>query len=171
MSAMDAYGISVDVPGGWDGRIFRRQQHGDMRASAEVPGPAAPQGEVTLPVVQVATVPLPADIADYGSDVVGDLGATDALIVLKEFDAGSVTQALFALEGLPRSLDPDAFSQGTLQRSIEGQAGVQVFFHESNRAFCIYVVVGSYLQRSKVVPAINRVLASISLDPPAPMAP
>jgi hypothetical protein len=161
---MDAYGISVDVPGGWDGRIFRRQQQGQQRA-AEVPGPAAPMGEVTMPVVQVATVPLPADIADYGSDVVSDLGPTDALIVLKEFDSKNVGQALFARQGLPRSLDPDAFSPSTLQRTIDGQAGAQIFFTAENRAFCVYVVVGSFDRRAEVIAAINQVLASISLEP------
>jgi hypothetical protein len=164
---MDAYGISVDVPGGWDGRIFRRQQQGQQQA-AEVPGPAAPMGEITMPVVQVATVPLPADIADYGSDVVTDLGPTDALIVLKEFDATNVGQALFARQGLPRSLDPDAFNPNMLQRTIDGQAGVQIFFTAENRAFCVYVVVGSFERRSEVMSGINNVLASISLEPPAP---
>jgi hypothetical protein len=166
MSAIEAYGITVDVPPGWEGRIFKRQQAGELRA-AEVPGPSAPMGELTLPVVHVATVALPADIADYGSDVVGDLGPSDALVVVKEFGPESVGQALFARPGIPRVLSPDDFSPSTLQRTIAGQAGVQIFFEEAGRPFCVYVVLGDYNRRHEVVPAVNQVLATITVVPDA----
>jgi len=167
MTAIDAHGLSVDVPPGWDGRIFRRAEAGELRA-ADVPGAAAPAGERTFPVVQVATVPIPADSADYGSDIVPALGASDVLVILKEFDPDASAQALFAQQGMPQALDPEDFDPAALQRRLDGQAGRQVFFNESGRAFCLYVVIGSYAARNDVVDAANRVLGSIHIYPASP---
>jgi hypothetical protein len=133
--------------------------------SAEVSGLAAPPGERSFPVVHVSTVPLPLDMADYGSDVVEDLGSADALVVLKEFDPADATQALFARDGMPRVVSAADFDESMLQRRLEGQGGYQEFFHEGQRAFCVYVVVGSFAQREQIVPAINGVLASLRIQP------
>ena len=164
MSELEAYGLAVEVPTGWEGRVFRRAEAGQPQAS-NVAGAAAPPGELTFPVVHVATVPIPNDAADYGSDVVVDLGPDDAFIVLKEFDASDVAQPLFARDGMPRSLAAEDFDPAALQRQLSGQAGRQVFFHENGRAFCLYVVLGSFNRRLQVVPAVNAVLGGIRIDP------
>ena len=164
MSEINAHGLTMDVPAGWEGRIFRRQQAGELRA-AEVPGAPAPAGEATLPIAHVATVPIPVDAADYGSDVVGTLGPDDAFIVLKEFTAVEASQALFARAGLPRVLDPEGFDPNTLQRTLPGQAGQQIFFNEGGRAFCLYVVIGDWRRRHEVAPSINAVLATMTIEP------
>jgi hypothetical protein len=159
----------VAPPEGWEGRIFRRPEAGESApASAGVAaaaGEPAPAGEQTFPIVHVATIALPPDMADYGSDVVRDLGPSDAFIVIKEFDPLEVVQPLFANAGLPRELDPDDFDPATLQRTVDGQAGLQAFFNEAGRAFTLYVVLGSFAQRHEVVPVVNGVLASIRIDP------
>lgn len=168
MSEISAHDLAVGVPAGWEGRIFRRPESGEV-ASAAVSGPPAPMGERSFPVMQVATVPLPIDIADYGSDVVADLGGTGALIVLKEFDSAEVNELLFARLGMPDTLSTDDFSPTMLQRQLDGQAGYQVFFNQAGRAFCLYVVLGDFAQRVTVVPLVNGVLQSISIAPsPAP---
>lgn len=174
MSEINAHGLAMEIPPGWEGRIFRRQQAGEARA-AEVPGKPAPAGEATLPLAHLATVPLPVDAADYGSDVVGTLGTGDVFMVLKEFSAAEAGQSLFARPGLPRALDPEAFDPNTLQRSLAGQAGQQIFFNEGGRAFCLYVVIGDWRRRHEVVPAINAALANLTIEPspeaPAPEEP
>jgi uncharacterized surface protein with fasciclin (FAS1) repeats len=71
---------------------------------------------------------------------------------------------------MPQSLAADDFSPSVLQRTIRGQAGVQQFFQDSGRAFCLYVVLGSFANRRKVVAAVNGVLASLQIDA-APAAP
>jgi hypothetical protein len=71
---------------------------------------------------------------------------------------------LFAPSGLPQHLDPDAFDPATLQRRLVGQAGLQRFFTQANRAFCLYVVLGGYTNRNTVVPRVNEVLASFQID-------
>jgi hypothetical protein len=167
VSQLDAHGIAVDVPSGWEARIFRRNAAGETRAS-EVAGPPAPMGELTFPVAQLATVPLPVDAADYGSDVVATLGPNDAFIVLKEFGPGSIDKPLFARTGMPRALDTEDFDPAALQRALNGQAGRQVFFREAGRAFCLYVVLGSYQRRNQVVPQVNQLLASIRIGQASP---
>jgi hypothetical protein len=164
LGELKGHGVAVDVPSGWDGRIFRRPEHGEVRAS-EADGPPAPPGATTHSVTHVANVPLPERMADFGSDAVERLGADDALIVLFEYDPASAGQPLFASPGIPRPLDPDAFSPNVLQRPLANQAGMQLFFSEQGRAFCLYVVLGGYQRRHEVVPRVNRVLETIRIEP------
>ncbi len=165
MTQLDAHGLSVTLPSGWEGRVFRRPAAGELAATA-ADGPPAPLGEVTHAVVHVATIPLPMGVGDFASGAVEELGPSDALIVLFEYSPESATKALFAAEGLPRSLALADFSPSVLQRALRGQAGVQHFFHEADRAFCLYVVLGSYQNRAQVVPQVNQVLATFAIDGP-----
>ncbi|MEX2267046.1 MAG: hypothetical protein WEA75_00020 [Acidimicrobiia bacterium] len=165
MSEIEAHGLAVDLPAGWEGRVFRRAEAGEVQAAGVV-GASAPPGELTFPVVHVASIPIPNDAADYGSDLVESLGPDDAFIVLKEFEPADATQPLFARAGMPE-LAPEDFDPAGLQRQLSGQAGRQEFFHEAGRAFCVYVVLGSYSRRNEVVPAVNAVLAGIRIDPGA----
>ena len=165
MPSLSAHGLSVATPPGWEGRIFRRPADGEIGA-ADV-GPAAPPGAQTFPVLHAATIPLPSNVADYASDAVEDLGPNDSIVVLKEFAPANAGQALFGAVGLPRSIDPDDFAPNALQRRIAGQGGYQHFFHEGARAFCLYVILGSFANRSNVVPGVDQVLAAITIGPSA----
>jgi hypothetical protein len=167
MPQIQAHGLTVQTPPGWEGRIFRRRRAGELSAQAEVPGPPGPAGEEIFPVVHVATIPLAADVADFVSDAVEHLGPTDAIVVLKEYAPASAATKLFAATGLPRTLDPDGFDPRVLNRQLPGQAGLQRFFNESGRAFCLYVVIGGYQRRHDVVPSVNTVLATIQITPAA----
>lgn len=173
MARLEAHGLTVSPPAGWEGRIYRRPEAGELAATgagpgAEVVGAAAPMGERSFPVMHVATIALPLDMADYGSDVVEDLGTHDALIILKEFDPVDIGTPLFEREGLPRALSADDFRASMLQRNLEGQGGYQVFFHEAGRVFCLYVVLGDFAQRTAVVATVNSVLATLTIDPSTP---
>ena len=167
MPEITAHGLRVDTPSGWEGRIFRRAEQGEV--NVEVTGAAAPPGERSFPVVHVATVLLPMDMADYGSDVVEDLGRDDVLIVLKEFDPESAAQPLFQREGMPRKLTTRDFDPATQQRRLEPHSGYQVFFQEGGRAFTLYVVLGDHDRRDRAVPRVNQVLATITIDPIEPL--
>ncbi len=166
MTELAAHGIEVTLPAGWEGRVFKRPLAGEVGATAADGAPAA-AGETTNAVVHVATIPLPVGTGDFASGAVEDLGRDDVLIVLFEYDAGSATQPLFAAQGLPTSLDPDDFNPNVLQRTIRGQAGVQKFFHDQDRAFCLYVVLGAFANRQQLVPLVNQVLATMTIEPVA----
>jgi hypothetical protein len=166
MTEIAAEGLSIEVPTGWEGRVYRRAEAGQPQA-ANVAGPAAPEGERSFPVAHLATIPIPNDAADYGSDVVESLGPDDAFIVLKEFDPADAAYELFARVGMPRAFDPEDFDPAALQRQLPGQAGRQVFFQENGRAFCVYIVLGSFNRRHVVVPSVNGVLAGVQIEPGA----
>jgi len=163
VTELAAPGLSVELPAGWEGRIFRRPQHGELAASA-VDGPPAPAGATTHAVAHFSTIALPADTGDFASSAVPHLGPDDVLIVVFEHAPSSVGQPLFAAKGFPRVLDSTSFSPSTLQRALPGQAGVQRFFTEADRAFCLYAVLGAYARRAKTVPMVNAVLATIRVD-------
>src|SRR5688572_25084818 len=98
---MHAYGVAVDVPPGWDGRIAKRAEHGQVTTTAD-DAPPTPPGARTYSVTHLSNVPLPEAMADFGSDVVDRLGPDDALIVLFEYPPASAGTALFAASGVPR---------------------------------------------------------------------
>lgn len=149
MSVLAANGIRVDLPAGWDGGIAVPETLED--------------GAVRRSVTHLASFPLPEQRGDYGGGAVNRMGWTDVLVVLLEFGPDSTAQPLFAARGLPRSVRAGDFSRDTLQRRIEGQGGAQFFFQEAGRAFCLYVVLGSYVDRDDLVPLVNDVLGRIEI--------
>lgn len=150
MSRLEAAGIRVDLPTGWDGAIAEAATLDD--------------GAVRRSVTHLSNFPLPQHRGDYGGGAVERMGWTDILIVLLEFERRSTTQPLFSMHGLPRSLRPSDFSREKLQRRVEGHGGAQFFFQQAGRAFCLYVVLGSYVDRTDLIPAVDEVLGRIEIS-------
>jgi hypothetical protein len=163
MTDLSAHGIEVTLPAGWEGRVFKRPGAGEIASASE--GVPAALGETTNAVVHVATIALPLGVGDFASGAVDKLGPDDVLIVLFEYDPASATEPLFKAAGLPRSVSVDDFSPSALQRTISGQAGVQRFFHDQGRAFCLYIVLGAFARRGNIVPAVNQVLSTMTIAP------
>lgn len=151
---LQSHGIELEVPGGWDGEIYRR--------TAE-PGAFSTQSEATRPILHLANFSLPAERGDFGSGAVELMRSDDLLVVLLEYGAESAGTALFSARGVPR-VSPDDFAPHTMQRPLAGQSGAQFFFSEGSRAFCLYVVLGAHARRHELVPEVNQVLASIRLS-------
>ena len=147
MTTVTAYGIAFDVPAGWDARIYQR---------------AAAPGETTHPVLHAANFGLPAQRADYGGGAVEIMGAQNVFVALLEFQPAATGDALFS-SGQPERLDPGAFSPASLQRAIPGQAGTQVFFSASGRAFGLYSVLGSWSARTTLVALVNDALGRLTI--------
>ena len=163
MAELSAHGFTVDVPAAWEARIFVRPEDGEV-ATAAHEGPPAPRGERTFPLLQLSTAAMPTDVGDYGSGVVEVLGPSGVFLVLKEFAPSSVRTKLFARSGLPLPLDPAEFSADSLQRTLPGQAGAQVFFNQGGRALCLYVVIGSIARRVELVALASAVLATLDVS-------
>lgn len=143
-------GTSVDVPPGWEVRI--RQG-------------AAEGGEVRLPVLHASTDPLPAERADYGGGVVERLRSESVFVSLVEFGEESIGSNLFPEVGeLPR-VTTQSFHPFQLQRRIVGQAGSQTFFTYAGRAFCLYVVIGSFARRSGLARRANELIERLEIEP------
>ena len=159
------HGIAARLPAGWEGSIAAHRQ--ELPDAADASAAAAPAGRPVLPVAHFATFALPATRGDFGSNVVDAMRPTDAFVSLVEYGPQEASSALFAAEGLPRRLDPRTFSPKQLQRTIKGQAGLQLFFTQDGRAFCLYVVLGDANDAHRLVRQVERVLATIELTDPA----
>ena len=149
MTRLSGEGISVELPAGWDGAIGPSAQLDD--------------GSVRRVVAHFASFPLPALRGDFGGGAVELMGTEDALVVLFDYGAAAAGTPLFAASGIP-SIDETQFDRTVLQRSVVGQSGVQRFFTVGGRAFCLYVVVGSHLDRVDVVPDIQQLLSSVTIS-------
>jgi hypothetical protein len=109
-------------------------------------------------------VPLPADRADYGGGVVEKLTDRDVFISLVEFGSEAVGSNLYPVVDVIPVVSPDMFHSHQLQRRIRGQAGTQVFFTYSARAFCLYVVIGSFARRAALSDRANQLIAGLTLE-------
>ena len=150
MSILSAEGITVQLPPGWEGVIGHESTLDD--------------GAVRNVVAHFASFPLPARRGDFGGGAVDLMGPGDAFIALFDYGRQSAGAALFAAEGPPPSIDPGHFDRSVLQKPMPMQSGVQRFFTAGGRAFCLYVVVGSHVDRAEVVPAINSFLSSLVIQ-------
>lgn len=157
MSELSAYGISVSVPRGWDGHIFRRpgSSPSSARSSVDASGTANA-------VTHLANFPLPAERGDYGSGAVEKMKPGDVLVCLLEFDGEAGATAMFRHDGVPRFSESD-FGPHSMQRTIAGLAGAQAFFTEKGRAFCAYAVIGATRLKRPLVNEVNRMLEALSI--------
>ncbi|MGZ8751838.1 MAG: hypothetical protein ACXW1S_02555 [Acidimicrobiia bacterium] len=169
MPELTGHGIALPLPRGYEGRIYRRAEETAPEAAARARGTtpsaaalAAPAP--TYPVLHAGNFPLPPGMGDFGSGAVEVMTTGDVLVVLFEYDAASVGTPLFAVGGIP-TLRPTDFRPDTLQRPINGQVGVQRFFNEAGRAFCLYVVLGGGADRAYLVSVVNQALGALVIDP------
>lgn len=166
MASVGAHGITLALPAGWDARIEVRN---DGVTQAAITASGAPVTALrSRPVAHLANFGLPAARGDFGSGAVELMGDRDVFVVLFEHEPAATQTALFRTHGLPRSLTLRDFEPATLRRGIAGQSAHQAFFQEQGRAFCLYVVLGSHARRARLVPLVNRVLATVQLGPMDP---
>ena len=149
MDKLSRSGLEVDLPDGWDGRIYQRE----AEASA-----------ATRRAMQAANFALPPNLGDYATGAVERMQSGDVMVVLLEFDPASAGSGLFSNRGMPSSLAPDAFSPTTMPRAVPGRTGAQFFFSTGGRAFCLYVVLGSHNDRAALLPMVNQVVSTIKID-------
>jgi hypothetical protein len=166
MTVLSRSGIGVDVPPGWDGRLRWREERAaapDDVAVADASAAAA-GGDATLATLQLATFTLPVVVGDFGGGAVEMMRPTDIFVSLLEFPREDATKALFAAQPRPKKLTIDELTPDKLHRRLARHAGAQRFFNDAGRAFCLYVVVGDHLRRWRLVPRVNDVLRSITID-------
>lgn len=154
---VSGYGVAVTLPPGWDARIYRRPP---LYARAA----GGPTVATTHAILHAGNFPLPEGRGDFGSGAVERMGPSNLLLVLFEYHPDAAGRALFA-HPRPARLLPADFAPAQLQRRLPGQSGVQKFFHDGGRAFCLYVVLGSYARRGALVPQANEVLDAIAIQP------
>ena len=158
MGRLTQHGLGVDLPRGWDGRITDRGR-GD--GAFRIAGEGTDSGGALL---HAGTFPLPEGRGDFGGGAVETMRRGDVFVALFEYDRGSAGTALFAAEGVPRQLQPGDFDGRSLQRLIPGHLGLQRFFSENGRAFCLYVVIADDDDLPSLVREANRMLATLTIE-------
>ena len=153
---MQAHGITVELPTGFEGRIFRRTGTGPEWAGA---------------VVHAATFALPEEVGDFGGGAVNRMGGADVFASLFEYGPDGLGTPLFARQCMPRALSASDFLPYVLRRGLPGQSGSQWFFTEGARPFTLYVVLGSHARRTALVPRVNALLARLVVGPVSVSAP
>lgn len=141
--------MSAVVPPGWDVRIERTGTDGS--------------GGTSNALLHAGNFTLPGTRGTFGGEAVAGLGSAHVFVALVEAGRESVGRALYAPAGIPRNLDPQAFSPDAMERSIPGQAGLQRYFTEQGRPFTLYVVLGSHADRERLVPLVNGFLAGVTI--------
>jgi hypothetical protein len=152
LARLTGQNIAVDLPAGWEGTIGRAE------ALAPLGGVQTRQPTVG----HFANFPLPAARADFGAEAVEVMRAGDVFVVLFEYGPESAGTALFASPGVPQ-IRSSEFDRNALQHGIPGQSGLQRFFTANGRPFCIYVVVGSHIDRADAVAPVNSLLGSLEI--------
>jgi hypothetical protein len=151
--ALSAHGIGAQLPTRFEGRIFVRASVG---------------GEISRPVAQFATFPIPQEIGDFGGNTQTSMGPSDIFAVLFEYGPESVGTALFAVQGIPSGLTTMDFLPYVMRPGVGGSLGIQRFFTVSGRPFMFYARLGSLQQQAALVQQVNQLLANLVIQPLAP---
>jgi len=148
MPRLNAHGVAVEVPRGWEGRILRR--------------PSLNPLEQSHAVMHLASFPLPEERGDFGIGVTELMRSGDVFVSLFEYGPESLGQPLFAAQGVPK-VTPADFSPRRLQRNLSGQVGCQLFFTADDRPFCLYVVIAGRVHVRAIVTELNELLQQLDL--------
>jgi hypothetical protein len=143
-----AHRLALGLRPGWEGRILRRATQVD--------------DEQTYAVIHLATFAMPEQRGDFGAGVTELMRTEDVFVTLFEYGPESVGTPMFEERGIP-TITADMFSNRQLQRPISGQVGCQLFFTESDRAFCLYIVVGARGHVPDVIDEINAALRLLEI--------
>jgi len=148
---LEAHGIAVELPHGWNGRIFRLAG-----------------GGATL---HAGTFALALDDSAFGDRSCAAIPTGGAFLSLTEYVPGAGLQpggGLFASRRMPWPLDPAGFSVRKLAHRRPGQSATQHFFTASCRPLCLYVVIATAPSRSSGrarLDVLNQVLRSVQIAP------
>lgn len=140
------HGLTMDLPTGWEGRIYQRPE--------------------ATPILHAANFGLPPVDGDFASGAVGAMPEDGVLIVLAQYQLSLSGQGLFRPGSLPIPMAAMAFRARAMQRRVPGRLGLQRFFTVQTRPFSLYVVTGTKPSRGELVDRANRVLSTLVIEAP-----
>lgn len=153
---LQAEGLEVNLPTGWEGTISGPSQRGARAARAI--------GHDIRPVMHLANFALPTTVADFGSEAVAGMRPGQAFISLVEYGPDEAHTPLFAEGRVRRSLALRDLSPRTLLRTLPDQVGHQSFATERGRAFCLYVVVAGQRTIGRAIGEVNGALKTLRVE-------
>jgi hypothetical protein len=141
------HGLSIEVPRGWEARIARR--------------------DGSAPFLHIASIALRPDSGEFGAAVTARMEADSAFAALVEYRVDSqITPGagLFASRWRPRLHAVD-FGRARLQVVRPGHLGLQRFFTQSGRPFCLYAVIFPLRKRpARLAAELSAVLGTLRVD-------
>jgi len=144
---LEAHGLRIELPRGWSGRVFRRSQH--------------------MATLHAGDFQLPLEDGEFGDRSTERMPATASFLALTEYEPGSGLKpgaGLFAPRGIGLPLDPAQFAANCLAHPRAGQVGMQHFFTEAERPFCLYVVIaGTRATRRRQLLTLDHVLGTLRI--------
>jgi hypothetical protein len=122
----------------------------------------------TLATLHAGDFQLPLDDrSSFGSRSTAAMPASGAFVALVEYRAGAGLRpgkGLFASRRIALPLDPTRFAATGLAHPRPGQAGLQHFFTQAGRPFCLYVVIaGARTARRHHLALVDRMLRSLRI--------
>jgi len=145
---LSGHGVTIDVPDGWEARIYQR-------------GGGAP-------VLHVATFGLEAQDGDFGAAATGRMRPDDTFAALVQYRTDARLRpgaGLFAAAGAPAPRAAE-FGPRQLQVMRPGHLGWQRFFTERGRPCCLYAVIQPAQQTPEALVArLEQVLVTVRLEP------
>jgi hypothetical protein len=134
---VEGYGLRVEVPSGWSGRVWRTPQSVDM------PGRCFAN-------VHLGNFDVPIDEANFGSIAIAQLRPGQVFAALVEFEPESAHSGWFKYDGLPTNISVDMLSEDYLRESRPGQVGLQFFCTVGHRPFSIHIVASLPVEPSSL---------------------
>jgi hypothetical protein len=141
------YGISIDLPAGWEGLIYRRKD--------------------AHPILHAGSFALPGGDGDFGTGAIDAMGPGDVFVALLEYDGALGGYGLFGTQGIPIPVRTGELSPRAFPRIVRGRVAVQKFFTDQDRAFCLYFVAAATdgLPPRAAVRSANRILRTLQIYP------
>jgi hypothetical protein len=159
------YGLEVNIPRGWDARIYARPL-ARVAAVPAVPSPfsRSPEAHGGTATLHAASFALPAGDGEFGTAATESMPHGGAFLAVVEYEAGAGLEpgvGLFAPPGPPTELRAGDFAPETMLRPLPGHIGAQRFFTASARPFCLYAVLRSAPRARRALGDLNRMLGSL----------
>jgi hypothetical protein len=142
---LESYGIRIDLPAGWEGRIFRLAGG--------------------WPTLHAANFPLPPSDGEFGGVALSTMGSNGVFLALTEYAPRLAGRGLFSDREVTRSLAAADFDSRAMARIRPGRFGVQRFFTVATRPFCLHVVVGSPPGVNQLAAGASSILEGLRIDP------
>jgi hypothetical protein len=156
-STVTGYGLSLELPAGWEG------------------GVTGPKGSDYGPFLQAANRPLgPPEDDPFATATRRELAPDDVALVLIEYTESLAERGLEPGENgnFPVLEPPISIREGDFQPSFEGVSDLHDFarrtFTINGRSFDLWVEFGQKPAPGGLLSAVDEVLATLSVEPPAP---
>jgi hypothetical protein len=150
MTVLAGHGLSIGLPSGWEGRIF----------VSDLPAPA-----VNLPVMHATDLALTSERSTFAPEIAARAGGTGTLVTLAEFESRLANVGLYEPTTLGLPIRRQDLHANALQVPAPELEGHQRFCSLGERAFALYVVVGTGPGFGDRLHRVNEILGTLEVQP------